>query len=229
MPLGRSPARNSSDISINSDLDMGSAYQVKALAAPASGEALRKGNKDIANAEIADAAAIAWTKVATTLAIENADIATNAAIAASKLALAGVAGEGHITILPIFYSAIGQGTWAFIAGTCMGGGEFDNADSNANGDSVSYKVYLDAGTYTIAAVVVTATHGGKVDVSLDGNVIATFDMYDASPAGDKLKTDNGNVVATAGLKTLSFTLNGHTAPSEQYRCYLQVIALWRTA
>jgi len=39
-------------------------YQVKRLAAPASGEALRKGNKDIQNAEVADAAAVALSKLA---------------------------------------------------------------------------------------------------------------------------------------------------------------------
>jgi len=53
-----------SDIIIDSDLDMLTLYQVKRLAAPASGEALRKGNKDIANAEVADAAAIALSKTA---------------------------------------------------------------------------------------------------------------------------------------------------------------------
>jgi len=66
MKVTRSKAAATSDIVIDDDLDFLTTYQVKRLAAPASGEALRKGNKDIANAEVADAAAIAATKIANT-------------------------------------------------------------------------------------------------------------------------------------------------------------------
>jgi len=52
-----------SKITIDSDIDMLSTYQVKALASPASTEALRKGSQDITNAEIADAADIALSKL----------------------------------------------------------------------------------------------------------------------------------------------------------------------
>jgi len=81
-----------SQLTIDADLDMAGTYQVKDLAAPADGEALRKGNKDIANAEVADAAAIAVAKLEDTVctkALADSKIATHKADASahhSKLA-----------------------------------------------------------------------------------------------------------------------------------------------
>ncbi len=63
MKSGRGLAITSSALTIDSDLDFLGLYQVTNLAAPASGEALRKGNMDIANAEVANAAAIAESKL----------------------------------------------------------------------------------------------------------------------------------------------------------------------
>jgi len=63
MPMGRSKVAVISDIVIDDDVDLLTDYQVKRLASPASGEALRKGNKDITNDEIADAANIVLTKL----------------------------------------------------------------------------------------------------------------------------------------------------------------------
>jgi len=66
MRIVRSPIRVTSGLTVDEDLDFLTLYQSKRLASPASGEALRKGNKDITNAEVADAAAIALSKLAST-------------------------------------------------------------------------------------------------------------------------------------------------------------------
>lgn len=60
------PVNFISQLVIDSDLDFSGDYQVIDLASPATGEALRKGHKDIANAEVADAAAIALSKIVNT-------------------------------------------------------------------------------------------------------------------------------------------------------------------
>lgn len=108
MKVSRGRISASSEITIDEDLDFLSTYQVKGLASPASGEALRKGSKDIANAEVADAAAVAYSKLNLTGLIRNADIKSDAAIALSKLAstvltdtqvAALIAAENHPTIL----------------------------------------------------------------------------------------------------------------------------------
>jgi len=75
-----------SGLTADADIDMLTLYQLKRLAAPASGEALRKGNPDITDTEVDDAAAIAYWKLALTGGITNDDIASDAAIAISKLA-----------------------------------------------------------------------------------------------------------------------------------------------
>jgi hypothetical protein len=75
-----------SGLTADADIDMLTLYQLKRLAAPASGEALRKGNPDITDTEVDDAAAIAYWKLALTGGITNDDIASDAAIAVSKLA-----------------------------------------------------------------------------------------------------------------------------------------------
>jgi len=86
MKISVPPIKNISQLTVDSDLNMAGLYQVANLAAPAAGEALRKGNADIADAEIAAAAAIAYSKLALTGSIVNADISATAAIALSKLA-----------------------------------------------------------------------------------------------------------------------------------------------
>ncbi|MBA7583499.1 hypothetical protein ES708_25444 [subsurface metagenome] len=52
-----------SRILVDDDMNFNDLYQVKNLAAPAAKEALRKGVKDVVNADIADAANIAATKI----------------------------------------------------------------------------------------------------------------------------------------------------------------------
>ncbi len=66
MRVGRGRISLQSDLTIDQDIDFLTLYQAKRLASPASGEALRKGNKDITNAEIADAAAIVISKLVNT-------------------------------------------------------------------------------------------------------------------------------------------------------------------
>lgn len=74
------------NIVANADLDMLDLWQIKNLAAPATGEALRAGNKDIGNAEVKNAAAITRAKLNFGDGLVNADIAAAAAIALTKLA-----------------------------------------------------------------------------------------------------------------------------------------------
>lgn len=55
-----------SELTVDEDIDLLTLYQVKRLANPASGEALRKGNKDIGNAEVSNTANIAESKLSLT-------------------------------------------------------------------------------------------------------------------------------------------------------------------
>jgi len=63
MKISRGRTYVISELTVDADVDFLTLYQAKRLASPASGEALRKGNKDILDAEVADAAAIGESKL----------------------------------------------------------------------------------------------------------------------------------------------------------------------
>lgn len=85
MPIWRSRVAEISDVTVNQDIDFLTLYQAKNLASPASGEALRKGHKDIKNAEVSDTAAIGYAKLNLTAALLAADIAAAEFNVANKL------------------------------------------------------------------------------------------------------------------------------------------------
>lgn len=142
---------------------------------------------------------------------------------------AGRPGEGHITVLPFSYDSIGQGTWEYGTDSTAYFQGWLKCASHTDGDEVSFKVYLDAGTYTILMMGREHTYCAIVDVYIDEDVVATFDWYGGSGVSNIEKRDTGNVVATAGLKTLKCKVNGKHASSTDYFLYIQYIALWRTA
>ena len=86
MKVTRGKASVSSDITVDQDLDFLTLWQTKRLATPVSGEALRKGNKDIEDSEVSDVAGITASKINLVGYITNNHIKSTAAIAISKLA-----------------------------------------------------------------------------------------------------------------------------------------------
>ena len=76
MRVGYPPVDHTSSLTVDADLDFNGVYQVKALAAPAATEALRKGSKDITNAEVSDSAALARSKLDFGAGLVDNDVAT---------------------------------------------------------------------------------------------------------------------------------------------------------
>lgn len=144
-------------------------------------------------------------------------------------AVAAAAGEGHITILPFSYVSIGQGTWvlSFDAGKYLGGAFWNS--SATDGDNVSYKVYLDAGTYTLLISGNTWPHAGITDIYLDAVEIASFDWYADPVVKNVRQLQTGITVASSGIYTLKIQLDGKHASSNGYQFLPSYIALWRTA
>uniref|UniRef100_A0A6M3Y030 Uncharacterized protein n=1 Tax=viral metagenome TaxID=1070528 RepID=A0A6M3Y030_9ZZZZ len=138
-------------------------------------------------------------------------------------------GEGHITILPIAYNSIGQGTWSSTDGAVLGGAYLGQSVSIADGDNISYKVYLDAGTYTLAFITSTHSDMAILDFDIDDVEVASFDCYSATFVSSVLKTQTGIVVSSAGLKTLKARVHGKNASATSYQMRIQAIILWRTA
>lgn len=137
-------------------------------------------------------------------------------------------GEGRITILPWDYDSIGQGTWVLtlIASQILNG--WLNNDSNADGDNISYRLYLTAGTYTLRVVGRKHTICGIVDVDIDAVEVASFDLYGALTY-NVVFSQTGITIASDGLKTLKLRVDGKNASSSAYYASISAIALWRTA
>ena len=141
----------------------------------------------------------------------------------------GRPGEGHITILPLSYDGIGQGTWALYYGSSQYlYGQFYNS-SHADGDNITYRVYLDAGTYTLLAVTRTQNTSGIIDIDIDGVEVASFDLYSASLAHDVRQTQSGIAVAGPGVKELRLRLDGKNPSASDYYAFIHYLALWRTS
>jgi hypothetical protein len=163
--------------------------------------------------------------------IMNADINADAAIAQPKLALTvqpEAQAAGHVIVEAIAPSSVGQGTWAWTGASRFLGGVFNNT-SAANGDNVSYKVYLAKGTYTLVLVGTKANNQGIVDIDIDGVEVASFDKYSGTSLTDKTFTQSGIVVGTAGIKTLKYRLDEKNASSSGYQSDFSGIILYRTA
>ncbi len=149
--------------------------------------------------------------------------------AAARAAADAIIGGGHITILPLSWSAIGQGTFAIIADASAYTGWIAYNSSVANGDNISYQVYLAAGTYALLLLTVTATNRAIVDFDIDATEVASFDCYSGAAVYNALKTQTGIVIATSGLKTLKARIHGRNGSSTGWFLNIIYIALWRTA
>uniref|UniRef100_A0A6M3IG29 Uncharacterized protein n=1 Tax=viral metagenome TaxID=1070528 RepID=A0A6M3IG29_9ZZZZ len=142
---------------------------------------------------------------------------------------AGRSGEGHITILGGSYNVVGQGTWAWtILTTGILNAIWSNS-SNGNGDNVSYQVYLAKGTYTLVASCAKGPNRGIVDVDIDASEVASFDLYAAGYSLSNRLSQASIAVATSGLKTLKWRVDGKNVSGTDYYCPFHYIALWRTA
>lgn len=97
-------------------------------------------------------------------------------------------------------------TWTPTSGSFIGGGFASG--TNANSESWTYGLSLDAGTYTVRSVARRAAQGPIISFALDGGVgtIGTHDTYNGSTAGDNaVDLSTTLVIPTAGYYTLTIT------------------------
>lgn len=156
--------------------------------------------------------------------------ATNSQSAITEL---NTQGTGHISIIPHNYNSIGQGNWGLSASSAVWSYFYWHnsiTGTQANGDNISYKVYLQKGTYTIRLLAVQAANKGIIDVDIDSTEVASFDMYKSGVAvPNTMFTQTGIIISTSGLKTLKLRIDGRNASSSDYVLLLSSISIWRTA
>lgn len=113
--------------------------------------------------------------------------------------------------------------------TRFGGGigqQASVADAD-DGDSMTWEVLLDSGTWAIDLIYARSNNLGKVDVILGGVTTGNIDQYGAYTE-NVVSTITGITVATAGHYDLTLQVNGKNASSSDYVMNANLITLRRT-
>ncbi|KKN72608.1 hypothetical protein LCGC14_0408500 [marine sediment metagenome] len=141
----------------------------------------------------------------------------------------GEAVEGHLTLLPWNYNSIGQGTWVISIDSVFALNTRFWNPTQADGDNVTYKVYLAAGTYTLRILGRTQNVYGIGDIYIDAAEVASFDWYSGSTIEAVVFSQTSISVATSGFKDIKIIVDGKNGSSSSYYINLHSIAFWRTA
>ena len=101
--------------------------------------------------------------------------------------------------------------------------------SQANNDEITFDISLGRGTYDVHLLYKTNSSHGKVDVSLDSQVIINqLDTYSAAQVLN-VTHEESNVVLKGGDYKLSLKLNGKNAASSSYFLSVNYISFRRVA
>jgi len=156
--------------------------------------------------------------------VSNHDVATKAWV----LANVGGGGPGPCVLFPWLYDSIGSGSWAPGVDPGMMFNYFFQNTSLEDGDDFRIKCFLSAGTYTLKTIYERG--GGKaiIDIYIDADEVHSIDMYGAAQK-NTLDVEYNIVVASSGVKTIKFLVDGKNASSSNYYCTLNLITFSRTA
>jgi len=138
--------------------------------------------------------------------------------------------NGMTTLInPAFYDSIGQGTWIIGVDSIVQWNAVWRNSSLADGDNISYKVYLTAGTYTFYSLFKTYSGAAIMDIDIDGVEVASFDGYSAGIVANVLFSQPNIVVAESGVKTVRLRVDGRHASSTGWSLNLINFQFARTA
>jgi len=144
--------------------------------------------------------------------------------------LSGV-GSSVIVLLNQMYSEILQGNWS--GGVHDGyflNSYFYNTDAGADGDGIRYKCYMRKGTYKLFFFSRKGPNDGIVDIKIDGNVVATIDLYHPdSNVYNAVSIVENIVVSDDGLKTIDLVVNGKNPDSTGYTVSLSALCFILTS
>jgi len=126
------------------------------------------------------------------------------------------------------YDSIGQGTWVAWTDSNQAYRGIYNS-SNADGDNISYKIYLAKGTYKLICLASKNADRAIMQILLDGSEIASWDLYNDSMVNNALLSQDNIAVNSDGIKTITIKANGHNASSSGYYVAFSYLALFRTA
>jgi hypothetical protein len=166
------------------------------------------------------------------LGTEDQVVTADASGFATWAALPAGGGSGTETyrqeVCPQGYSAYTGGVPTFVNVTNQVMYGVWQQSSAADQDDVSFILDLSAGTWAMRVLWFRYTNKGIVDAYLDATEIGSQDMY-GSQLSSQVWTITGITVATGGLHTLKFKVDGKNASSSAYYYGISWASLWRTA
>lgn len=107
------------------------------------------------------------------------------------------------------------GTWAF-TGHVTENWYYQNNGSNDNGDYVTYKIYLVAGSYKVHFGVILASDKGILKVYEGATLLGTKDCYSAVQTYNSVSYSM--TISSTGQTTIKFILDGKNGSATDYRC-----------
>lgn len=143
-----------------------------------------------------------------------------------QLGVGSGGGSGSIHLFGHNIDSVTQGTWAAtIDNSYMFNHMWSNSTS-ADGDEIHFSTYMAAGTYTCNLQGRRNTNQGIVKIYIGEDLVATFDKYGTS-LGTALYTQTG-ISVTAGLKDITYVIDGKNGSSSDYFGMFGVISFYRT-
>lgn len=140
-------------------------------------------------------------------------------------------GTWNVSLEPTHTTSIVAGTWTNQspqASQYKNGWLYNGAGAALN-DEITYKVFLQAGTYTVSFLSLTNTDCPIITITLGGVSLGTIDFYTASTVFNALKQVTGVALPTSGVQTLDIKITGKNASSGAYILRLTSINFTRTA
>lgn len=111
-------------------------------------------------------------------------------------------------------SSTGQGTWSVGLANDVHRVLSTSAATAADGDNISFKQTLKAGTYTLVTIIRKDADCGILNLKVNGTTITNYDGYAAAPAYQLLSDDF--TLAQDGDVTFTIAINSKNAASSDF-------------
>jgi len=126
------------------------------------------------------------------------------------------------------YSALDAGAWAFTAEATSFAGFPIQSAGNQN-DAISFKLFLQRGTYTLRYLHKKGNNHGIAKFKLDGTSKGTIDSYAAVASLNNISSITNISVPHTGLYTLQLIVDAKNVASTAYFANFVSISMFRTA
>jgi hypothetical protein len=129
----------------------------------------------------------------------------------------------------LYPSSTVAGTWGESVGTGWYRAAWIVNNTHALNDEIAYKIWMEAGTYTIKTIYRTGTDHGQVRWQIAGSTITTTECYDTTNHHVTATATGFAVVAPNSYLSFNYKVTGKNASSSDYFAGLFFISIVRTA